>query len=553
MDIVKAFTNNGMHTPIVINGTNENPLFRASDIGLILEISNIRSSTMEFDETEKVTRTANSSTGEKQVTFLTEKGLYKLLFRSRKPIAEKFQNWLCVVLNEIRIKGSYDLKMQLEQKGNEILDIENKNKQEYAKLLKEKELEKQNILLTEYSRQVSLIYIVKVKSYNTGEYVIKLGESRRGVVDRFNEHKTNYDEILLLDCFTVNRSKDFESFLHNHESIKDSRVTDLEGHLKERELFLIGRNLSYSTLMNVVQNNIKHFNEYNDNELEKTRIEYESLKLITEMNVSDLKVLIQQLANNNKLLLDKIDRLEDSNMKILKKLDNNTAPPKLTTGFNTPLLTLGPRLQKINPETLQLVKVYETVTECMNENNSLKRPSLNKAVVECTVYNGFRWLLVPRDQDANIIVSIENTKETRTQNIGYIAKMNKEKTEILNVYLDRKTASSSNGYSSESGLDTCVKKFTLSNGHYYLLYESCENELKEKFIARYGEPILYKNGIGQFDTNGVMTREFTCKYDFTTGDFKIAEKTLAKCLKNNLAFNNYSYKHIGSKLRVHDD
>jgi prophage antirepressor-like protein len=115
MDIVRAFTNNDMHTPIVINGTNEKPLFRASDIGLILEISNIRSSTMEFDETEKVNRTANSSTGDNNVTFLTEKGLYKLLFRSRKPIAEKFQNWLCVVLNEIRLKGSYELKTQLEQ------------------------------------------------------------------------------------------------------------------------------------------------------------------------------------------------------------------------------------------------------------------------------------------------------------------------------------------------------------------------------------------------------------------------------------------------------
>ena len=547
MDIVKAFTNNGMHTPIVINGTNENPLFRASDIGLILEISNIRSSTMEFDETEKVTRTANSSTGEKQVTFLTEKGLYKLLFRSRKPIAEKFQNWLCVVLNEIRIKGSYELKMQLEQKGNEILDIENKNKQEYAKLLKEKELEKQNILLTEYSKHVSLIYIAKIKSFDNGEYVIKIGESRRGVVDRFNEHKTKYDEVLLLDCFVVNRSKDFESFLH--ESIKDSRVTDLEGHSTERELFLIGKNLTYSTLMNVIKTNIKHF-EHNNNELEKMRIEYESLKLITEMNGSDLKIIIQQLVCNNKLLLDKIDRLEDL---ILKKLDNNTAPPKLTTGFNTPLLTLGPRLQKINPETLQLVKVYETVTECMNENNSVKRPSLNKAVVECTVYNGFRWLLVPRDQDANIIVSIENTKETRTQNIGYIAKMNKEKTEILNVYLDRKTASSSNGYSSESGLDTCVKKFTLSNGYYYLLYASCEDELKENFVARYGNPILYKNGVGQFDTNGIMTREFTCKFDFSRGDFRIAEKTIERCLRDNSTFNNYFYRHIGSKLRVHDD
>jgi hypothetical protein len=64
--------------------------------------------------------------------------------------------------------------------------------------------------------------------------------------------------------------------------------------------------------------------------------------------------------------------------------------------FNAPLVTLGDRLQKINPETLQLVKVYETVTECMNENYSMKRPSITKSSEECTVYNGFRWKLVPR-------------------------------------------------------------------------------------------------------------------------------------------------------------
>ena len=146
-----------------------------------------------------------------------------------------------------------------------------------------------------------------------------------------------------------------------------------------------------------------------------------------------------------------------------------------------------------------MVKVYETVTDCMNENYSMKRPSITKSSEECTVYNGFRWKLVPRDQDASVLVSIEKTKETRTQNIGYIAKMNKEKTEILNVYLDRKNASTFNGYQSDSGLDTSVKKFTLSNGHYYLLYDSCEDELKEKFEAKYGKPLLYKDGVGQFD------------------------------------------------------
>ena len=52
MEIVKAFNSNELHTDIVIKGTTENPLFRASDIGNILEMSNIHASLKEFDDTE---------------------------------------------------------------------------------------------------------------------------------------------------------------------------------------------------------------------------------------------------------------------------------------------------------------------------------------------------------------------------------------------------------------------------------------------------------------------------------------------------------------------
>jgi anti-repressor protein len=54
--------------------------------------------------------------GDQQVTFLTEKGLYKVLFKSRKPIAEKFQNWVCEVIKEIRLNGLYDLQKEIEKK-----------------------------------------------------------------------------------------------------------------------------------------------------------------------------------------------------------------------------------------------------------------------------------------------------------------------------------------------------------------------------------------------------------------------------------------------------
>ena len=107
MDIVKAFNANDLHTEIVIKGTINEPLFRASDIGVVLDITTIRSVIREFDDSEKVVHTMHTLGGLQEVTFLTEKGLYKVLFRSRKPIAQKFQNWACEVIKEIRLLGMY--------------------------------------------------------------------------------------------------------------------------------------------------------------------------------------------------------------------------------------------------------------------------------------------------------------------------------------------------------------------------------------------------------------------------------------------------------------
>lgn len=54
MDLVTAFTNNNLNIQITIKGSIETPLFRASDIGEVLEIKNIHQTIHDFDETEKV-------------------------------------------------------------------------------------------------------------------------------------------------------------------------------------------------------------------------------------------------------------------------------------------------------------------------------------------------------------------------------------------------------------------------------------------------------------------------------------------------------------------
>jgi prophage antirepressor-like protein len=136
MDIVKAFNSNKMHTEIVIKGNVENPLFRASDIAIVLEINNIRSNILDFDDSEKVVETIKTNGGSQQVTFLTEKGLYKVLFKSRKPIAQTFQNWVCDVIKEIRLSGSFSLQKQIEEQQKQ-LEEQQKMNEELQKQLEE--------------------------------------------------------------------------------------------------------------------------------------------------------------------------------------------------------------------------------------------------------------------------------------------------------------------------------------------------------------------------------------------------------------------------------
>lgn len=154
---------------------------------------------------------------------------------------------------------SNELKLQLEQ-------IKQQQEVDRKKFVL---LEREKLLLREFSTDCSLVYIIKVKEFDNGQYIVKIGESRRGVHGRYAQHKTNYKEIILLDCFKISKSKDFEKFLHHHPMIRPNRVNDLEGHEKEVELFLIGKELSYDMLLKIINDNINSYKDENELIVEK--------------------------------------------------------------------------------------------------------------------------------------------------------------------------------------------------------------------------------------------------------------------------------------------
>jgi hypothetical protein len=310
------------------------------------------------------------------------------------------------------------------------------------------------------------------------------------------------------------------------------------------ELFLIGKNLTYQMVLNIINSNIKYFNDPRILELEA-----KNLSLMIQMNESKSEnVFVSELLKEIKFLSNKIDSVEKTNKEILEKI--NQSQVITTTGFNQEPLNLGPRLQKINPETFELVKYYETVSDVMKENPNIKRPTLNKAIVENRVYYNYRWLFVERSMDPTIIHNILPTKESIHKDMGYIAKLNHEKTEILNVYIDRKTGSSDNGFESLSALDNPVRSGKFTNGFYYMIYEKCSQELRNNFEAQHGGyPKLYRSGIGQYDLDNNITEIFLCKY-YCCNQLSISDKILSKSIKKKLAYNGHYYKEIGDKIKM---
>lgn len=90
-----------------VYGTQEQPLFLAKDIAELLEQRDSNKVARLVDEDEKLTTTMWVAGQNREVTMLTEDGLYEVLMTSRKPIAKEFKKKVKQVLKDIRKHGMY--------------------------------------------------------------------------------------------------------------------------------------------------------------------------------------------------------------------------------------------------------------------------------------------------------------------------------------------------------------------------------------------------------------------------------------------------------------
>jgi prophage antirepressor-like protein len=95
---------------------NNQPIFCLKDVADILNISNAKVSRFKLSEAGVHKMYLRSGGQNREVTFINEPNLYRVIFRSNKKEAIDFQNWVFEeVLPTIRKTGSYSLTINAEQ------------------------------------------------------------------------------------------------------------------------------------------------------------------------------------------------------------------------------------------------------------------------------------------------------------------------------------------------------------------------------------------------------------------------------------------------------
>jgi prophage antirepressor-like protein len=198
--IVKAFQEKNIS---IIKDDNNKYYFRGSDVARVLEITNIRSSIQNFTDKEKGVRKVDTLGGPQDIIFLSSQGVYRLLYNSKKTVAEKFREWVGDILDDIIFNESKKLREQLDQKEIEL----NRTKKQLELTAK---LQVKKWFDTEPGHT---IYALKNNSDDVNS-LITIGKSRNIACreSAYFTHNQNSDMFFIRKCYNCDLA---EKVLHH--------------------------------------------------------------------------------------------------------------------------------------------------------------------------------------------------------------------------------------------------------------------------------------------------------------------------------------------------
>lgn len=536
MDIIKAFKLDNTEHPINIQGTIDEPLFQATQIGELLGIKKIRNTIKDFSPQHKCAHTMGSIGGIREVLFLTEKGLYKLLGLSRKPIAATFQDWMVEVIKDIRRTGEYKLN------GNLKTDVE---------LQKSGELIKHKTLLQAHDNK-RVVYLTKLKNLDDNTSIIKVGWTDC-ISTRNRQLNNDYGCSVLQNIFECNDNRGLESFIKRHPEIACFAFTEeISNGKRSSETFKLSKT-EYDNVVKIINKNIAFYCGFNPEQY----IEMEKLKL--QQKEVDLKHKITDLVAKDPYNVALIDLLSNKTSSsainsVVKHMSEESDTDDSVHSFDKNLddkprkNTRNRKVQQYNPETFELIYTFDGLMDVIRKLPQLSKIGVKQAALKNHIYNGFRWYFIDRE-DTDTKHNIPPTEAIISSIPKFIAMLNLDKTMIVNVFSSQKEAASARKLKHNTAINNAINKGTSSSGHYFMLFDNCHEALKNEYLSRAKLPNQYIPKGTKIVQINPMTKEDICTYDSIADvlkHFHMSRASLKRACANNEVHKGFMWKYMDS-------
>jgi hypothetical protein len=423
-------------------------------------------------KTEAVTRQSNCS----ELSGGTQREKIMLTTRTFKSFCLKANTKKAKEIHEYFIDLEEVIQEYLNEETDELrLSIEFKSSQLQTTLenndinLKQ---QKNDILMEKFSNK-KCIYLNRLS-----DNLIKIG-STKDILSR----KVSLDKIfgsgLFVDAFECNNFRDIENKVLNDPTIKPNLYRDklLTGHISN-EVVRLTDSFTYEHLRNIINKYLNNLLDLTNKEiLEHKRLDLENKRL------SIIEKLVENNPNTEDITnylytIEKLLQLPVEKDREKEHINHHTIPKEQEVlsfcNVNTTVFRQKPKgnfksINKIDPITLNTLHTYESFQLILDDRPEVARSSLITAIKSNKIYNKFRWNYVD--------TPINDTAEIKySSKIIPIVELNKERTQILNIYPTMKELAKVIE-SHPNIIRNKMKTDTEINGKFYMKQNECSKEL----------------------------------------------------------------------------
>ena len=159
--------------------------------------------------------------------------------------------------------------------------------------------------------------------------------------------------------------------------------------------------------------------------------------------------------------------------------------------------TKRPKVQAYDPDGFDLVHTCSNFVDGVRwlagREGALVKPAsdqgIKQAVERRTVYHGFRWATLDRDEPNDSVQSLEPTAEAQQCTTELIAMLDWNQTEVLKVFPDQLSASYDR-HLNASAISRAITNQSMCCGRYFRTWRNVEPAMQQAYLARAELPTM---------------------------------------------------------------